>query len=216
MHWMTEGDWYHISYNDFASRFSFGTADAHRPRLHIHSPLDKNEIKLMYAPGIEGNVGTINGLYTFYSVLNRLFRKTICPRDGDPTNISQFIKNLLANMRDGVPSFSVMDFVWEEIKDITMNPRKTCGFASYLMFIIENVTVEIFQRKASTCPSDQIPPRSLSYLQFKSPLLLEQILLLSNSKQHKNRSDQLVIPIRPVGLNRDSLQASSERNHPPL
>jgi hypothetical protein len=65
----------------------------------------------MYAPGLEGNAGTINELYTFYSVLNRLFRKTICPRDGDPTNISQFAKNLLANMRNGVPSFSVMDFV---------------------------------------------------------------------------------------------------------
>jgi hypothetical protein len=52
MHWMTEGDWYHISYNDFASHFSFGTADAHRPRLHIHNPLDENEMKFMYAPGL--------------------------------------------------------------------------------------------------------------------------------------------------------------------
>jgi hypothetical protein len=50
MHWMTEGDWYHISYNDFTSRFSFGTADAHRPRLHIHNPLDKNEMKFMSYP----------------------------------------------------------------------------------------------------------------------------------------------------------------------
>jgi hypothetical protein len=50
MHWMTEGDWYHISYNDFASRFSFGAADAHHPRLHIHNPLEENEMKFMYAP----------------------------------------------------------------------------------------------------------------------------------------------------------------------
>jgi hypothetical protein len=135
-HWMTEGDWYHISYNDFASRFSFGTADTHRPRLHIHNSLDKIEMKFMYAPGLEGNAGTINGLYTFYSLLNGLFRKTIYPRDGDPTNISQFAKNLLANMRDGVPSFSVMNLVWEEIKGISINPQKTCGIAPYLIFII--------------------------------------------------------------------------------
>jgi hypothetical protein len=88
MDWMTEDDWFHKSYDDFTSRFSFGAADAHRQRLHLQNPLDENEIKFMCAPGPEGNVGTINGLYTFYSILNRLFWKTVCLRDGDPTNIS--------------------------------------------------------------------------------------------------------------------------------
>jgi hypothetical protein len=94
----------------------------------------------MYASGQEGNAGTINGLYKFYSVLNRLFRKTICPSDGDPTNISHYAKNLLANLRDGVPPFSVIDFIWEEIKGISLNPQKNYGFAPYLMFLIEDVT----------------------------------------------------------------------------
>jgi hypothetical protein len=152
MNWMTKGDWYHISYNDFTSRFSFGTANAHRPRLHIHNPLNKNEMKFMYSLRLEGNAGIINGLYTFYSVLNRLFRKTICPRDEDPTNISHFAKNLLANKRDGVPSFSVMDFVWEEIKDISMNPQKTCGFTPYLLFIIEDVTSRNFPKEGKHMP----------------------------------------------------------------
>jgi hypothetical protein len=87
MHSMTEGDWYNISYDDFVSHFSFRAADAHRSMLHIHNPLDEGEMKFMYALGQEENVGTINGLYTFYSVLNMLFRKTIYPRDEDPTNI---------------------------------------------------------------------------------------------------------------------------------
>jgi hypothetical protein len=108
---MTEGGWFNISYDDFASRFSFGAADACRQRLHIQNPLDEEQMKFMYALRLEGNAGTTNGLYTFYSVLNRLFRKTICLRDGDPTNISQFAKNLLASMRDGALSLSVMDFV---------------------------------------------------------------------------------------------------------
>jgi hypothetical protein len=80
----------------------------------------------MYAPGQEGNAWTINGLYTFYLVLNRLLRKTICPRDGDPTNISHYAENLLANLRDGEPHFSVIDYIWEEIKGISLN-----GFAPY-------------------------------------------------------------------------------------
>jgi hypothetical protein len=128
----------------------------------------------MYALGQEGNAGTINGLYTFYSVLNRLFRKTICPRDVDPTNISHFAKNLLINMRDGEPAFSVIDYIWEEIKGISLNPQKNCGFAPYLMFIIEDVTNRSFPKdgfhmplrtthtKKSLIPSAQTssPPRA--------------------------------------------------------
>jgi hypothetical protein len=73
MHWMTEGNWFNISFDDFASHFSFGAADAHRVRLHIHNPLDEEEMKFMYASGLAGNTGTTNELYTFYSILNRLF-----------------------------------------------------------------------------------------------------------------------------------------------
>jgi hypothetical protein len=101
MHWMIEGDMFNISFDDFASHFSFGAIDAPRVGLHIQNPIAEEEMKFMYAPGLEGNAGITNGLYTFYSVLNRLLRKIVCPRDGDTTNISQFAKNLLANMRDG-------------------------------------------------------------------------------------------------------------------
>jgi hypothetical protein len=133
MHWMTEGEWYHITFDEFATRFSYGQADKDRFRIHIHNPLEENEIKFMCAPGQEGNAGTINGLYTFYLVLNRLFRKTIYPRDGDPSNISHYAKNLLANLRDGAPPFSMIDYIWEEIKGISLNPQKNCGFTPYLI-----------------------------------------------------------------------------------
>jgi hypothetical protein len=88
MHWMTEGEWYNISYDDFTSHFYFGDADAHRSRLHIHNLLDEVEMKFMYVAGQDGSVETTCGLYTFYSILNSLFRKIVCPRDEDPTNIS--------------------------------------------------------------------------------------------------------------------------------
>jgi hypothetical protein len=149
---MTKGDWFNIRYDDFASHFSFGAVDAHQVRLHIHNPLDEEEMKFMYAPRQEGNEGTTNGLYTFYSVLNMLFRNTVCPRDGDPTNISQFAKNLLANMRDGLAPLSVINFVWEEIKGTSMNPQKTCGFTPYLMFIIEDVTGRSFPKEGKHMP----------------------------------------------------------------
>jgi hypothetical protein len=108
---MMEGEWYDITFDEFVTRFSYGQADKDRFRIHILNPLEDNEIKFMYASGQEGNAGTINGLYNFYSVLKRLFRNTICPRADDPTNISHYAKNLLANMRDGASPFSVIDYI---------------------------------------------------------------------------------------------------------
>jgi hypothetical protein len=123
----------------------------------------------MYAPGQEGNGGIINGLYTFYLVLNRLFRKTICPRDEDPTNISHYAKNLLANLRDGAPHFSVIDYIWEEIKDISLNHQKNCSFTPYLMFLIEDVTGRSFSKERIHMPfrpnpikKPLIPPAQVS------------------------------------------------------
>jgi hypothetical protein len=149
---MTEGEWYHIIFDEFVTRFSYGQEDKDRFIIHIHNPLGENEIKFMYAPGQEGNTWTINGLYTFYSVLNRLFRKIICLRDGDPTNISHYAKNLLANLRDGASPFSVIDYIWEEIKCISLNPQKNCGFAPYLMFLIEDVTGRRFPKEGIHMP----------------------------------------------------------------
>jgi hypothetical protein len=127
--------------------------------LHIHNPLAEEEMKFMYALGLEGNAGTTNGLYTFYSILNRLFRKTVCQRDGDLTNISQFAKNLLANMRDGSPPLSVINFMWEEIKGISMNSQKTCEFVPYLMFIIKDVTGRSFPKEGKSMPFRSNPTK---------------------------------------------------------
>jgi hypothetical protein len=105
-------------------------------------------------------------------------------------------------MRDGAPPFSVMDFVWEEIKGISMNPQKTCGFTPYLMFIIEYVTGKNFPKEGKHMPFRPNPTKKPLIPLAKSPLLLEKILLLSSSKQHKNRSYRLVISVRSIGLNR--------------
>jgi hypothetical protein len=48
---MMEGEWYHITFDEFATRFSYGQADKDRFRIHIHNPLEENKIKFMYAPG---------------------------------------------------------------------------------------------------------------------------------------------------------------------
>jgi hypothetical protein len=49
----------------------------------------------MYPRDQRANVGYVKGLCSYYSVLNRLLRASIAPRDGNPSDISRYIKNLM-------------------------------------------------------------------------------------------------------------------------
>jgi hypothetical protein len=68
------------------------------------------------------------------------------PREGDNSNISSYNRNLLVAMapRPHGFDFSVFDFIWEEIKVISKSPLKSCGYAPYIMHMIERVTGRTF------------------------------------------------------------------------
>jgi hypothetical protein len=68
------------------------------------------------------------------------------PREGDETNILTYNKNILAAMAPNANGFefSVFDLTWEEIKTISENSLKSCGYAPYIMHMIERVTARTF------------------------------------------------------------------------
>jgi hypothetical protein len=68
------------------------------------------------------------------------------PREGDSSNIPSYNWNLLVAMtpRPHGFEFSVFDFIWGEIKAISESPLKNCGYASYIMHMIEKVTGRAF------------------------------------------------------------------------
>jgi hypothetical protein len=70
----------------------------------------------------------------------------MAPSKGDGTKILTYNKNILAAMTPNANGFefSVFDLIWEEIKSISKNPLKSCGYAPYLMHKIERVTTWIF------------------------------------------------------------------------
>jgi hypothetical protein len=80
----------------------------------------------------------------FYAYLNWLFRRIMTPREGDGTKILTYNKNILATMAPNINGFefSVFDFIWVELKSILENPLKSCGYAPYLMHMIEKVTAQ--------------------------------------------------------------------------
>jgi hypothetical protein len=70
----------------------------------------------------------------------------VIPREGDGTKILTYNKNILAAMAPNANGFefSVFDFIWEEIKAILKNLLQSCGYAPYLMHMIERVRARTF------------------------------------------------------------------------
>jgi hypothetical protein len=100
----------------------------------------------MYTRSKQENFGETTDMLSFYAYLNWLFRRTVTSREGDVTKISTYNKNILAVMAPNANGleFSIFDFIWEEIKAISENPLKSCGYAPYLMPMIERVTAQTF------------------------------------------------------------------------
>jgi hypothetical protein len=146
LHWMTEGQWFEVSYAQFARLLGFGRNDVNRIKIHMALKLDARKIKFMYPRSKQGNFGETTDMLTFYAYINRLFRRTLTPREGDATKIPAYNKNILAAMAPNTNGleFSVFDFIWEEIKAISKNPLKSCGYAPYIMHMIERVTDRTF------------------------------------------------------------------------
>jgi hypothetical protein len=85
-------------------------------------------------------------MLSLYAYLNRLFRRIVTPREGDGTKIPAYNKNIITTMAPNANrfEFSVFDFIWEEINDISENPLKSYGYATYLIHMIERVTTRTF------------------------------------------------------------------------
>jgi hypothetical protein len=100
----------------------------------------------MYPSTKQGNFGETIDMLSFYAYLNRLFRRIVTPREGDGIKIPAYNRNILAAMAPNVNGFelSVFDFIWEEIKAISENSLKSCGYAHHLMHMIEIVTARTF------------------------------------------------------------------------
>ena len=124
----------------------------------------------MYPPGGErGAVGKVLGLHPTYRYLDRMLRKTIDCKGGDKGNIADYSRNLLHRMAPDARPFSVLDFIWCEIQSVGERPLKGCGFAPYIMYMIEQVTWHTFEydkihkalKIVADLPETGLPPAGL-------------------------------------------------------
>jgi hypothetical protein len=113
LYWMTESQWYEVSYSHFARLFGFGRKDATRPRIHLALKFEARKIKFMYPRSKQENFGETTDMLPFYAYLNRLFRRIVTSRKGDETKILTYNKNILAAMAPNanIFKFFVFDFI---------------------------------------------------------------------------------------------------------
>jgi hypothetical protein len=152
MIWMTNGQRYSITFPRFLRCFGIMAGDKDLRQLHDEGELNKNALHLMYPRGELANYGRVKNLYTYYAALNRLLRVSITPRDGNPSEITKFQKNMMVALRPGAPKFSVGDFIWQEIKHLSEDPKKICSYSPYIIYMIEKVAKTEFPKNVTHKP----------------------------------------------------------------
>jgi hypothetical protein len=120
----------------------------------------------MYPRGDHTFYGKVKNLYTYYAALNRLLRMSITSRDGNPSEITKFQKNLMVALWSGAPEFSVRDFIWQKIKHLSEDPKKICSYSPYIMYMIEKVAKMEFPKNVSHDPLKLNPSKNQ---RFPSP-----------------------------------------------
>jgi hypothetical protein len=77
---------------------------------------------------------------------------TITPRDGNSSEITKFQKNVMVALRPGASGFSVGDFIYQEIKHLSKDPKKICSYSPYIMYMIEKVAKTEFPKNLTHKP----------------------------------------------------------------
>jgi hypothetical protein len=122
--WMTNGQKYSITFPRFLRYFGIMAGDKDLRKLHDEGVLDKDVLQLTYSRGELANYGRVKNLYTYFAALNRLLRVSITPRDGNPSKITKFQKNMMVALRSGALEFNVGDFYLARNQASIRRPQK--------------------------------------------------------------------------------------------
>jgi hypothetical protein len=118
-----------------------GSEDEKRDPIHVEHQLKPNQLPTLFYNLILAEAGNASTLQPFYYTMNQFFRATI-----DAKALRYFASNLLARVMPGGRPFSIMDFIWNELRRTMNDPQKFLPSAPYLMYMIERVTKITFPK----------------------------------------------------------------------
>nr|AAM08642.1 Putative copia-type pol polyprotein [Oryza sativa Japonica Group] len=142
MHWMTQGSWYSVSYQQLAEIWGFRLRSLlNLDDLHNLQILANTELLPLYTPNDPNVVlGKVDGLKPYFAYLNRMFRRSFVPKDGDASSINHLSRTVLLRFDPPPHRFHVYHFVWEEIRMASIQYKKGLVYAPHIMWMIETVT----------------------------------------------------------------------------
>jgi hypothetical protein len=109
------------------------------------------EMTPMYDPDSGLRAPKREGILPHFAILHRMRKRMLAPRIGDSNAILTYERNLLdAIMKN--EHFDAFDYIIDEIWNIAINPQRSCGFAPYIMYMIEVVAHERFYKDAAHEP----------------------------------------------------------------
>jgi hypothetical protein len=130
----------------FSRLLGLGSEDEKRDPIHVENQLKPNQLPALFYNPILAEAGNASTLQPFYYTMNQFFHATIDSKDGDATALRYFACNLLARVMPGGRPFSIMDFIWNELRRTMNDPQKFLPSAPYLMYMIERVTKVTFPK----------------------------------------------------------------------
>jgi hypothetical protein len=74
--------------------------------------------------------------------------------------MTKFQKNLMVALRPRAPEFSVGDFIWQEIKHLSEDPKKICSYSPYIKYMIEKVAKTDFPKNVTHKPLKLNPSKN--------------------------------------------------------
>jgi hypothetical protein len=143
--WMTNARRFHVKLAQFAQILGLSSQLDIPKKLHSGWVIMPREMTPMYIQDGGFQPPKVEGLLPHFLVLHRMMRRTLAPRIGYSKVIPAYERNLLDALMKPV-RFDVFEYIVDEIWNIATNPLRSCGFASYIQFMIEFVTQEKFYK----------------------------------------------------------------------
>jgi hypothetical protein len=174
--WMTNGRRFHVKLAQFAQIIGFSSQLDIPKKLHSGRVMMPREMTSMYIQNGGFQPPKVEGLIPHFLVLHRMMRKTLALRIDYSEAIPVYERNLLDALMKPV-RFDVFEYIVDEIWNIATNPLKSCGFATYIQFMIESVAQEKFYKDVCHDSLRPAMPKDQGLLVLVLLLLLLLLLL---------------------------------------
>jgi hypothetical protein len=167
--WITNGQRFNIKFTQFVELLGLSSQLDNPKKLHTRQVMSTREMASMYIPDSGFRASKIDVILPHFVILHRMRRKMLAPRIGDLDTILAFESNLLDALMKN-EHFDVFDYIVDEIWNIAINPLRSCGFAPYIMYMIETVAHERYYKDVAHEPLHLAVSKALVHRHTSPPL----------------------------------------------